>query len=163
MEVHMAGMKIFISYSHKDDRWRRLLSEQLQVLEREGLVQLWDDQKLHAGENWRESLYQQLLEAQIAILMISPSFLTSDFIRDVEVATLFERCEKEGGTILYPLLIRPCPYEVVGWLRKKQMRPRGPQLRALSTFRGSRLEEICAEVASEIATIAQAAATTAEN
>jgi hypothetical protein len=162
MEVHMAGTKIFISYSHKDDRWRKLLSEQLQVLEREGLVQLWDDQKLHAGENWRERLYQQLLEAQIAILMISPSFLTSDFIRDVEVATLFEQCEKEGGTILYPLLVRPCPYEVVGWLRKKQMRPRGPKLRPLSTFRGSRLEEICAEVASEIAAIAQAAATTAE-
>jgi len=159
----MAGMKIFISYSHKDDKWRKLLSEQLQILELEGLVQLWDDQKLHAGEHWRERLYQQLLEAQIAILMISPSFLTSDFIRNVEVATLFEQCEKEGGTILYPLLIRPCPYEVVGWLRKKQMRPSGPKLKALSTFRGARQQEITSEVASEIAAIAQAAAARQKN
>jgi len=157
MEVRMAGMKIFISYSHEDDRWRKLLSEQLKILERECLVQLWDDQKLQAGEHWREHLYQELLDAQIAILMISPSFLTSDFIRDVEVATLFEKCEKEGDTVLYPLLIRPCPYEEVGWLAKRQMRPKGPRPRALSTLTGPKRDEVCVAVAREIASIARAA------
>lgn len=153
----MAGTKVFISYSHDDERWRSLVCKQLAVLEREGLIQLWDDQKLHAGENWLQRLYQELLEARIAVLMISNSFLTSDFIRNVEVGTLFERCEKEGGTVIYPLLTRPCPYQEVGWLAKKQLRPVGPRLRALSTFRGSKLEEVTAAIASEIVAIARAA------
>jgi hypothetical protein len=88
--------------------------------------------------------------------MISNSFLTSDFIRNVEVRTVFERCEKEGGTVVYPLLTRPCPYQEVAWLAKKQLRPAGPRLRALSSFRGAQLEEVTAAVAREIAAIARA-------
>ena len=96
----MATTKIFISYSGDDEKWRKLVCKQLEVLEREGLAELWDDQKLHAGEAWLSHLYQELREANIAVLMVSNSFLTSDCIRNVEVRTLFERCEKEGGTVV---------------------------------------------------------------
>jgi TIR domain-containing protein len=126
------------------------------ILELEGLVELWDDQKLRAGEDFLSRLYQELRQTNIAVLLVSNSFLTSDFIRDVEVRTVFEQCEKEGGTVIYPLLTRPCPYQEVAWLAKMQMRPAGPRLRALSTFRGAKLEEVTTAVAREIAAIARA-------
>jgi hypothetical protein len=152
----MAGTNIFISYSHDDEKWRKLVCKQLKVLEREGLIKLWDDQKLRAGEDWKSRIKEELLEARIAVLMISASFLTSDFILDNEVQTLFKRCE-EAGTVIYPLLVRPCAWEEVGWLAKKQLRPEGPRVKALASFRGAQREEVIASVAREIANIVRAA------
>lgn len=151
----MAATKIFISYSRDDAKWRQLICKQLQILEREGLIELWDDQRLRAGDDWRSLLYEAVRSAHVAVLMISPSFLTSDFILEEEVHAIMKRCEREGGTVIYPLLIRPCPYEEVDWLAKKQLRPAVPRVKALSTFRGSRREEITADIAREIAAIAR--------
>ncbi len=41
--------KIFISYSHVDEVWKDRLMKHLQVLEREGMFEVWDDRRIAAG------------------------------------------------------------------------------------------------------------------
>jgi hypothetical protein len=66
------------------------------------LVDLWDDRKLEAREDWLKRIHEQMLRARIALLLVSPSFLTSRFIRDQEVPSLVAPHEQDGMRI-YPL------------------------------------------------------------
>src|SRR5690349_18378533 len=108
----MERTKIFISYSHEDNVWREHLVKQLRVLACEGLLDVWDDLMIGAGEDWSKHLHQQMLQARIAVLLLSANFLASDFIRREEIKTLFEQHEARGMAI-YPLLVRDCPWQVV--------------------------------------------------
>ena len=148
----MARTKILISYSHQDERWRQRLMEQLDVLAQSGLVEVWADRQIGVGERWRERIDQAMLEARIAVLLLSAAFLTSQFIVNMEVPRLLRAHEAAGMTI-YPLLIRPCRSQVVPWLSGLQLRP--PDARAIAALTGSRRHEALADVAREIAAIAR--------
>src|SRR5262249_28997946 len=105
---------------------------------------------IDAGADWYKALDHEMLEAKIALLLISPTFLTSSFIRNDEVPRLIERHELDGMQ-LYPLLVRDCPWQNVRWLSPLQMRPPGP--RALAAMKGGGLDKCLPDVAREIASI----------
>jgi hypothetical protein len=152
----MTRKKLFISYSHRDVRWFERVREQLAVLEQEGLIDPFEDTRIGAGEDWYARLDQEMLEAQIALLLISASFLTSAFIRRKEIPQLFGQHEAEG-MVLYPLLVRDCPWQEVSWLARLQMRPR--DARPIASMGTATLDKCLADVAREIASIVRAGST----
>ena len=115
--------KIFISYSHKDEQWKDKLVEHLEVLELEGYCDLWDDRKIKAGDDWFAEIEKALQEASIAVMLISAHFLTSNFIREQEVPSILERRRKEGLRVI-PIIIKPCAWETVQWLKSIQLLPK---------------------------------------
>jgi tetratricopeptide (TPR) repeat protein len=114
---------IFISYSHKDEDWKDQLITQLRVLEPEGYYLLWDDRKIKAGDDWFQEIETALNRSNVAILMISADFLTSNFIREEEIPRILEYHEKKGVHII-PIIIKPCRWQDVDWLSKLQVRPK---------------------------------------
>ena len=144
--------RLFISYSHEDTKWLKAIKEQLAVLEAEGLVSLCDDTQLEVGEGWYQRLDEMMLSARLGLLLISAPFLASKFVREEEIPRLFDR-HRGAGMKVYPLLVRPCPWERVAWLAKLQLRPHDAKRRAkaLSTFGGAAREQILVDVANEIA------------
>jgi len=107
--------KIFISYSHKDAEFKDMLVEQLRVLELEGFCDLWVDSRIQTGTDWLPQIEKVIEEADIAVLMVSAGFLTSQFIRGKEVPAILQRREKQGLKVL-PLFVKPCPWKQVPWL-----------------------------------------------
>ena len=95
-----------------------------------------------------------MLSAKIALLLISAPFLTSIFIRNEEVPLLFDK-HAADGMLIYPLLVRPRPWEHVQWLAKLQLRPLDSKRRpkAVSTFTGAAREQVLVDVTKEIARI----------
>jgi hypothetical protein len=144
--------KLFISYSHEDIRWLKAVKEQLAVLEHEGLLDVYEDTQLEAGEAWLERLHSEMSTAKVGLLLISAPFLSSGFIRNEEVPRLFARHAK-GGMSIYPLLVRPCPWQAVKWLSKLQIRPQDVKWRPkpVSTYSGAARDQVLADVVSEIA------------
>jgi len=108
----MSATKLFISYSHDDEVWKEKLLDGLRVLERKNSVALWDANELTPGSEWSKQIENALQQSDIAVLLVSPSFLASDFIVKRELPALLERRQKEGLAIV-PVLVRPSLWSAV--------------------------------------------------
>lgn len=97
--------KIFISYSHRDDKFRQRLEIHLKSLTSN--ISFWSDVRLEAGEDWEIQIHTAMNQAAIAILLVSADFLASDFIRNVELPALFE-AEKKAGITIIPAILYKC-------------------------------------------------------
>lgn len=107
LEPHMTSQKdlLFISYSHKDkDPWLERLQVHLKPLEKEGIIQRWDDTLIRPGKNWMNKIRSALNSAKIGIFLVSADFLASDFISKEELPPLLAAADKRGITILVVIL-----------------------------------------------------------
>ena len=89
-----ARKTVFVSYSHKDEKWARELVTFFAPWIRKKRVDLWDDTRIKPGENWREEIRSAIQEATVAVPLVSANYLSSDFIMKNEVPVLLERARK---------------------------------------------------------------------
>ena len=145
----MPRSKIFISYAHArlDKNRLKELDEHLKVLETQGLVDIWDDSRIGAGQDWYNEIDGQLQSCKVAVFLISPAFLGSTFITTVEVPTLLDRHQQQGMHVV-PLLIRDCAWKTVPWLSAMQMRPADAEpLSDKPRRRDQQLKQVALEIA----------------
>lgn len=114
--------RVFVSYSHRDEAWKERLVAHLKVVARKGDVDAWDDRRIEAGAAWKAEIENAIASADTAILLISADFLTSPFIQDEEVARIL-KLRATGSLQVIPLIVRPCAWTAVEWLRELQARP----------------------------------------
>lgn len=114
---------VFISYSRRDEAEKDALVSHLGVLHRTGLIYLWSDDRIGAGENWHIQMHRAMDQAKIAVLLITANFLNSEFILDMEVPALLHR-HQNAGLMVYPVLARACAWRSVKWLRGMAVRPK---------------------------------------
>jgi hypothetical protein len=138
---------VFISYSHADEPWKDRLVEHLQVLALEDVLDVWDDRRIDAGDDWRPAIEDAMERARVALFLVSTKFLTSKFIRESEVPRILERRKK--GLRVIPVIVHPCAWRKVPWLASIQGRPRDGQALALMT--DALAEAALSDLAEEIA------------
>lgn len=102
--------RVFISYSHDDESLRRELETHLALLKREGKIRTWHDREISAGEEWRGQIAAELDAADLILLLISASFIASDYCWDVETTRALER-HALGAARVVPILVRPCDWQ----------------------------------------------------
>lgn len=110
---------VFVSYSHADELWKKRLLRHLRVLELEGYISTWTDREIEGGADWESKIQGVLERASLTVLLVSPDFLTSHFIRGTEVPRLLQRRVAEG-LLIYPILVRPSLWQEVPWLASIQ-------------------------------------------
>ena len=139
---------VFISYSHKDEIEKDRLLSHLGVLQCAGLIDLWSDDRIGAGSDWEEEISKAMAQAQVAILLITANFLTSDFILRTEVPELLKRHHGEG-LIVFPVIAKACAWETVDWLRQMNVQPKNGT--PVWSDDGSHIDEDLAAIAQKVA------------
>jgi len=98
---------VFVSYSRKDAFWLKRLRTHLKPYERKGSLEVWDDQRIQTGARWIEEIKTALGRARVAVLLVSPDYLASDFIAEHELPNLLSR-EKDLRVVWIP--VRPSTF-----------------------------------------------------
>lgn len=99
-------LKLFYSYSHKDEKLRDSLEEHLSLLHREGYIEQWHDRNITAGSNLSKAISSEIEKADIILLLVSASFIASDYCYQIEMKNAIER-HKEGVARVIPIIVRP--------------------------------------------------------
>ncbi len=102
-------MKIFISYSHKDQETLDRLHTHLAVLKREGAVQTWYDREILAGDEIDDVIMQNLEDSDIFLAIISPDFLASTYCYEQEMDHAISRHESKDIRVI-PVITEPCEW-----------------------------------------------------
>lgn len=102
--------KAFFSYSKHDRAYLDDFLKALSALRRNGKIQPWEDSQLKPGEEWDDTIKQQLAEAEIIFLLLSNDFLATDYIWEVEIKAAMERYAK-GEIRVVPIVLRPCDWK----------------------------------------------------
>jgi hypothetical protein len=101
-----SAVRLFISYSHKDEALREKLGEHLAALQQEGVIALWHDRKISAGQEWAGAIDANLEAADIILCLVSAGFLASPYCSDIELRRALERNDA-GEACVIPVILRP--------------------------------------------------------
>ena len=102
--------EVFVSYSHKDIKFRIELDKHLSGLRKHKRIGWWTDDKLVGGDKWYNEIMDALSRAKVFILLVSVDFIDSDFICNEELPKIVTAKEEEDAELLW-VRVRDCDYE----------------------------------------------------
>ena len=105
--VSARRIRVFISYAHANRDVVELLLDHLGGLENDERIEIFDDRKLIAGEDWDERLRQELAQADLVLFVVTAKFLRSSYCAKVELKETIRRREDEGIVVM-PIIAEHC-------------------------------------------------------
>jgi hypothetical protein len=102
--------KVVVSYSHKDEALRKELEAHLAPLRREGLIDIWHDRRIVAGQPLDAAIDSHFAVADVILILVSSDFLNSDYCYDIELRRAMER-HNRGEAIVIPVILRQCDWK----------------------------------------------------
>jgi hypothetical protein len=105
--------KIFLSYSHDDSVLLDKFRQHLTTLQRNEKIELWYDREMIPGDNLDHEISTKLEDADIAMFLVSSSFLASYYCYDVELKKIIDRKENSEVRVI-PVILHHCD-----WLESK--------------------------------------------
>ncbi len=102
-------VKLFFSYSHKDEQLRNELETHLALLKRQGVISSWHDRRITAGSAFDQIINSELESSQIILLLISANFLASDYCYEKELSRALEKHKNESAVVI-PVILHPCDW-----------------------------------------------------
>ena len=144
-----SSLKIFISYSHKDEIFKDELVTMLAGLQRRGIVDAWQDRQIEAGDEWNKSIQDAMNDCDLALLLVSPDYIASHFIQGEEQPKLLQR-RKEMQLRVIPIIVRPCLWQNEPVLKDLQALPKdGKAVTTFSNVQGER-DQVWMDIATVI-------------
>lgn len=101
-------VRLFISYSHKDEAARDKLDTHLAQLKRDD-VSTWFDGDLTAGEALDPNIARHLRRAHVFVALFSPDYLASKYCWEIEYKRAMAR-RARGTMRVVAVLVRPCDW-----------------------------------------------------
>jgi TIR domain len=110
--------RVFVSYSHADRAWHDRVKTHLDALD--DILHVWSDELIRTGSNWQEEILRSLEDSQAAVLIVTPNYLSSSFVREHEIPQLLKR-RSEEGLLVFPMIAEPCYWQRFPWLESMQV------------------------------------------
>jgi hypothetical protein len=94
----------FISYSHKDENLFKVIKEWFENWYNND-IDFWTDKKIEVGKKWHEEILSAMKDSDFSILLLSPDFFNSTYIKEVELKSFLEMNEISNYQF-FPIEIR---------------------------------------------------------
>jgi len=102
-------LKLFICYSHLDEKpYIEQFKKHIAPLKDKGLIEEWYDRKILPGEDYQNKIDNNLEDADITCLFISPNFLSSGNCKKEKKEALELR--KRKGASVIPIILSSCEW-----------------------------------------------------
>ena len=109
MEKVFPVKKAFVSYASVDKDMVDRLRTHLAELKREKKLEIWYAPEILVGEEWNRRIHEKLDSSDMVILCVSPDFLDSEYVQNVEVRKALDRHDA-GECIVIPVILKPCDW-----------------------------------------------------
>lgn len=109
-------MKVFISYSSKDEA---LATKLVESLEHAGLDAWYNKREVMPGDNWAEKIASGLKESNAMVVLVTPDALESDAVQS---SISYALSEKAFSKRLIPVIVgdpADFPKDGIPWIFKK--------------------------------------------
>ena len=103
-------LRLFYCYARVDKAFRDELDNHLSSLKRSHQIASWSDREISPGVEWETAIDKELNTAHIILLLVSSSFMASEYINGVEMKRALER-HKAGEARVVPILLRAVDWE----------------------------------------------------
>jgi internalin A len=109
-------VRVFCSYSHKDESFREELDTHVKLLVRMGLIDSWNDRRIMPGDDWQDKLDRNIESADVVLLLVSADFLSSDYCYNLEMKRALDRHDA-GEAHVIPILVREVVWRTAPFAR----------------------------------------------
>lgn len=148
----MAGsspQKLFICYSHTDQKYREQFSMFLGGKHIPGM-EIFSDADIKAGDRWEDEILKNLQVATAALLLVSQDFMVSPFIQRVELRQILESHIRRGLR-LFLVAVRPTNYQGTYLEPFQWARPPDRPLSALNpSDQEQAMVDVCRKIGEEL-------------
>jgi hypothetical protein len=110
MSTQLAPVSVVCFYAEADAPLFEHLEQHLSVLRREGIVIVWHKRQIAAGSDRQVELDQHLNSASLILLLISPDFLASDDLYEMELQRAVQLHNDNKARVI-PIILRDCDWK----------------------------------------------------
>jgi hypothetical protein len=103
------GVNLIVSYAHEDRKSLERFKVHLKPLERDGLIERWDDTRIEAGNTWDREIKKAIKLADVAVVLCSADYFASDYAMQVELPLLLAE-EAARGLRIIPVILKSSHY-----------------------------------------------------
>ena len=100
-------LRLFYSYSSKDEEFKLELETHLTLLKRQGKLDTWNMRMIPPGKEWEKVIDENIKAADVIVLLVSADFMASDYCYDIEMKFAMQQHEQKKATVI-PIIIRDC-------------------------------------------------------
>jgi TIR domain len=105
-------MQGFLSYAHDDHECFEDFSAHLKALKRAFNIGVWTDHQILAGTVWQDAIARAIATAEVFVLMVSPKFIESGYVFNVEIPAIRDRRHSANALVL-PVVVKRCAWQLV--------------------------------------------------
>jgi len=93
--------KMFVSYSSKDGDFVTRFFVHLKSLQDSRKISPWYDRMITPGTKWNDAIQDELTNADMIVFLLSPDFLATDYIMNVELPQSIKLADEKGARLMF--------------------------------------------------------------
>jgi len=112
------AVRLFYSYSHKDDEHQVMMETALDLLKQEGVLSSWSDKKILPGHPISPATKKAIQKSSIAVFLLSQDFIASEACREE-----WELAGEISSVVRVPIILSHCPWKDMEEIAKLRALP----------------------------------------
>jgi hypothetical protein len=86
------------------------------------MLTIWADHHIEDGEQWVPKIVAAIRKTDLAICLVSPDYLRSDYCMNVELPCILKKNREESLSIMF-VHVETCNYRIYDWVKDEQLSP----------------------------------------